>query len=122
MTSKNPESIKLINQVNKDMKIAALINLSVGTITLLTSIFLTAFKALLFPAIVTLILGVFYEYRIYKLKTKAWEHLDVLVTLALINLFFGAFIPVIFILFAVKNRHKANVLLGKSYLDNSRQK
>lgn len=41
MTSKNPESIKLINQVNKDMKIAALINLSVGTITLLTSIFLT---------------------------------------------------------------------------------
>lgn len=111
------ESKILIQRVNNNMQIAALINLVSGIITIPVSIFIPACKTLVIPAIVSICLGIYYEYRLKKLKIKAWEHIDTLIILAVINLFFGAFIPSILIALAIKNRHKANVVLDKSYIN-----
>ncbi|MEK3575536.1 hypothetical protein [Lactobacillus crispatus] len=80
------------------------------------SIFLIPYRAFMLPGVASLSLVLYYVYREQSLKHEAWQHLDVLVILLIINLFCGAIIPVIFIFFAIKERHQINKLSGKSYI------
>nr|UVZ00267.1 hypothetical protein [Lactobacillus crispatus] len=68
------------------------------------------------PGVASLSWGFYYAYREQRLKREAWQHLDVLVILLIINLFCGAIVPVVFIFFAIKERHQINKLSGKSYM------
>jgi predicted PurR-regulated permease PerM len=104
----------LINQVNKNMNIAGWINVAIGILTLSLCL-LSSLRAFILQACISMILGFFYLYRTKKLKTKSWEHMDILIILLITNLFFGAFIPAIFIGLAIKARHQLNVETGKSY-------
>ena len=113
-TSKDVQ--QLIEKVNHNMKIAGIINLIIGIITSNLCIALSVLRGFILQGVVSIVLGIIYLYRTNKLGNNAWEHMDVLIILVIINLFFGAFIPAIFIGFALKNRHKINVETNKSYL------
>lgn len=98
------------------MRIATWINLTIGVITIVIAIFSISYRAFMLPGGASLSLGLYYEYREQRLKHEAWQHLDVLVILLIINLFCGAIVPVVFIFFAIKERHQINKLSGKSYM------
>lgn len=98
------------------MRIATWINLTIGVITIVIAIFSISYRAFMLPGVASLSLGLYYEYREQRLKHEAWQHLDVLVILLIINLFCGAIVPVVFIFFAIKERHQINKLSGKSYM------
>lgn len=106
----------LTKKVNQNMKISGIINLIIGIITIALCIAMSILRGFILQGVVSIALGIIYLYRTKKLADKAWEHMDILVILAIVNLFFGAFIPAIFIGLAIKNRHKINVKTNNSYL------
>jgi len=114
--SKGKNVQPLIQKVNRNMKIAGIINLIIGIITLIFCIAISTLRGFILQGIISITLGSIYLYRINKLEDKAWEHMDILVILLIVNLFFGAFVPAIFIALAIKNRHKINVETNNSYL------
>ncbi len=117
MTTSLDQRIKVLNRkINFNMRIATWINLIIGVITIVIAIFSISYRAFMLPGVASLSLGLYYEYREQRLKHEAWQHLDVLVILLIINLFFGAIVPVVFIFFAITERHQINKLSGKSYM------
>ena len=117
MTTSLDQRIKVLNRkINFNMRIATWINMTIGVITIVIAIFSISYRAFMLPGGASLSLGLYYEYREQRLKHEAWQHLDVLVILLIINLFCGAIVPVVFIFFAIKERHQINKLSGKSYM------
>lgn len=115
-SAKESKIINLQEKVQKNMLWAGIINLVIGIITILSSTLIPALRGFLFIGIFSALLGIFYIHHTKKLKENAWLHLDILVTLFIINFFFGAFIPSIFIALAVYTKHQINVINGTSYI------
>nr|WP_261467724.1 hypothetical protein [Lactobacillus crispatus] len=116
MTTSLDQKKVLNRKINFNMRIATWINLTIGLITIVIAIFSIPYRAFMLPGVASLSWGFYYAYREQRLKREAWQHLDVLVILLIINLFCGAIVPVVFIFFAIKERHQINKLSGKSYM------
>lgn len=115
MSSKEEKIKSLSKKIIKNMKIAGLIDVIVGAFTIITCIFFPALRGFFILGVISTGLGSYYLYKNRKEQENAWNHLDIMVILLIINFFFGVFIPSIFIGLAMYNRHQINVLTNKAY-------